>query len=617
MERVQKHQSHSLEGKKDNQLLKSMKMSELERFLNLSLDIFIVFDFDWKIITVNPSVERIFGYSTEEVIGKDGKDFIHTDDKDTAITTLESNINQSRQIYSSNRILCKDGSYKWVEWNSIPFVNENRVFAVGRDVTDKVLLQQKLKDSLGKTKQILEGISETYYSIDEKWHFEYVNQNFVDKYFNHRFKSQNDVIGLSLLDVFPENLYPDVYAKVEEAIREQKAAKFIRKSTYRDKWYEMHLVPSKNGLTVFSQDITEHIQLTEQLRQSEESFIKAFHYSPTMVSLAEMPERKFMDVNQKWIELLGYTPKELKGRTPLELNLYVNPKEYEEVTNKINKNGHISNERVLLRSKKGKEIICLFSGVTIDVKGKKCFLANFVDITDYYKLETELLRLERMNLIGQLAAGLGHEIRNPLQTVRGFLQLLETKYQTEREYFDLMIAELDRANYIITEFLSLSKSKSNNLKSLLLDDIVTNLFPLIQSKAFLEEKDIKLELNNSTKIFGDEKELKQLIINLVRNGIEAMEPGKTLTIKTFIKNEHVVLAVLDQGTGIDPEIFSKLGTPFVTSRADGTGLGLAVCYSIAERHNAKIEVDTSPEGTTFLVRFPHRELSVGNARDGK
>ncbi|WP_170291939.1 PAS domain-containing sensor histidine kinase [Heliobacterium mobile] len=591
-------------GKKDNQLLKSMKMSELERFLNLSLDIFIVFDFEWMIITINPSVERIFGYSLEEVIGKNGKDFIHPDDKDKAIAIIESNIDQSKQIYSSNRILCKDGSYKWVEWNSIPFVSENRVFAVGRDVTEKVLLEQKLKGSLEKTKQILEGISETYYSIDEKWRFEYVNQNFVDKYFPHRYKSKNDLIGLSLLDVFPVNVYPDVYSKVEETIREQKPTKFIRKSTYRDKWYEMHLVPSNIGLTVFSQDVTEHIKLTEQLRQSEESFIKAFHFSPTMVSLAEMPERRFMDVNQKWIELLGYTQEEFKGRTPLELNLYVNPKEYEEVTDKINKSGHISNERVLLRSKQGKEIICLFSGVTIDVKRKKCFLANFVDITDYYKLETELLRLERMNLIGQLAAGLGHEIRNPLQTVRGFLQLLENKYQTEREYFDLMIAELDRANYIITEFLSLSKSKSDNLKSLLIDDIVTHLFPLIQSKAFLEEKDVKLELDNSTSIFGDEKELKQLILNLVRNGIEAMKLGKILTIKTFTKGEHVVLAVVDQGAGIAPEILSKLGTPFVTSRADGTGLGLAVCYSIAERHNAKIEVDTSPEGTTFFVKFP-------------
>ena len=93
------------------------------------------------------------------------------------------------------------------------------------------------------------------------------------------------------------------------------------------------------------------------------------------------------------------------------------------------------------------------------------------------------------------------------------------------------------------------------------------------------------------------------MLNLVRNGLEAMSPGGCLTIKTFVEDPEVVLAVEDQGTGIAPEILNKLGTPFLTTKDGGTGLGMAVCYSIAARHKAKIKVKTSFSGTTFLVRF--------------
>lgn len=101
----------------------------------------------------------------------------------------------------------------------------------------------------------------------------------------------------------------------------------------------------------------------------------------------------------------------------------------------------------------------------------------------------------------------------------------------------------------------------------------------------------------------DEKEIKQLIFNLVRNGLEAMKPGQTLTIKTYVEGTTAVLAVQDQGSGIKPEIMDKIGTPFFTTKDHGTGLGLAICYSIAKRHKAAIDIETGAHGTTFFVRF--------------
>lgn len=204
-----------------------------------------------------------------------------------------------------------------------------------------------------------------------------------------------------------------------------------------------------------------------------------------------------------------------------------------------------------------------------------------------------------------MAASIGHEVRNPMTTVRGFLQVLADKdeFRDFIGYFDLMIKELDRANSIITEFLCLAKNKTIELRLQNLKTIVENLFPLIQADGFVTDKYISLELDDIPDIYLDEKEIKQLMLNLVRNGLESMSPGQTLTLKVYREKNDVVLAVKDEGEGIPEHLLEKLGTPFFTTKEKGTGLGLAVCYSIAERHKAKIDVKTGPGGTTFFVRF--------------
>jgi len=214
-------------------------------------------------------------------------------------------------------------------------------------------------------------------------------------------------------------------------------------------------------------------------------------------------------------------------------------------------------------------------------------------------------RLERLNLIGQMAAGIGHEVRNPMTTVRGFLQILDTKKECSnyKEYFKLMIEELDRANSIITEFLSLAKTKPSNLEVQDLNKIIGDLFPLLQADAFSSHNNISFERLAIPEILLDHNEIHQLILNLVRNGLESMINGGQVTIKTYSDKEEVVLAIKDEGTGIDPNILNKLGTPFLTTKTQGTGLGLATCFNIAERNNAKIEIDSSSTGTTFYVKF--------------
>lgn len=208
--------------------------------------------------------------------------------------------------------------------------------------------------------------------------------------------------------------------------------------------------------------------------------------------------------------------------------------------------------------------------------------------------------------MGQLASGIAHEIRNPMTTVRGYLQLMGEKptYVDRKSTFDLMISELDRANAIITEFLSLAQIKPTELKSQNLNEILNNLYPLLEADAFNQDKQIFFVQGEIPNLNLNRNEISQLVLNLVRNGLESMEERGSLSIKSCVEGDKVVLSIEDEGIGIPSENLNKLGTPFFTTKDNGTGLGLATCYKIAESHNAKIHINSSASGTTFCIHFP-------------
>ncbi|AFM39888.1 PAS domain S-box [Desulfosporosinus acidiphilus SJ4] len=247
-----------------------------------------------------------------------------------------------------------------------------------------------------------------------------------------------------------------------------------------------------------------------------------------------------------------------------------------------------------------------------DIDGSKLVIRNLCDITErkeaeqeLSRLQTEMARLERLNLVGQMAAGIAHEIRNPMTTVRGYLQLLGSKseYQSQESTFQLMIDELDRANIIISDFLSLARNSTKERRYQNINELLKHLFPLLEADSFSQNKQIVFVAGEIPDILISQEEISQLVLNLCRNGLEAMEEGGTVTIRTYLEDDHVVLSVKDEGKGIEAGDLDKIGTPFFTTKEKGTGLGLSTCYNIAAHHNARLEFISNPNGTTFLVRF--------------
>lgn len=347
------------------------------------------------------------------------------------------------------------------------------------------------------------------------------------------------------------------------------------------------------------------------LSLSEERYRLLFNSIQDIIYIAEITPDGLpgliIDANETACRRLGYSREELLERTLADIV----PLEYRGDTREkielLYAQKHSTGESAYLTSD-NQTIPVEINSHLIFLDDRPCVVSIAHDISERKRVEKEIARLDRLNLIGAMAAGIGHEIRNPLTTVRGFLQMLSCKedFTNHRSHFDLMIQELDRANSIITEFLSLAKNKSVDLKEGNLNTVISMLTPLLEAGAILYNKTVKTELAEIPDVPLDEKEIRQLIINLVRNGLDAMPPGSTLTIRTTCDDEQITMAVQDQGKGIPADIVDKIGTPFFTTKEYGVGLGLAVCYSIAARHNAVITFNSETGGTTFMVHFPLR-----------
>lgn len=242
------------------------------------------------------------------------------------------------------------------------------------------------------------------------------------------------------------------------------------------------------------------------------------------------------------------------------------------------------------------------------------FVTALRDITEQKRIMGELLRLDRLYTLSEMAAGVTHEVRNPLTTVRGYLQLLRPKeeFAMYRFHFDLMIKELDRINELITQFLSLGQHTRGEKQLCELTSVVNSILPLIEAEARLRDINVETHFEpNLPLLWLNEKEIKQLLLNLLQNGMDAMEKGgRELTIEVRGEYGAVVLCVEDKGCGIPEHVMEKLFTPFYSTKEHGTGLGLAMCYRIAEHHQAEIKVKSAKDGTRIQVVFPVRELNL-------
>ncbi|SFR14561.1 ATP-binding protein [Desulfoscipio geothermicus] len=246
--------------------------------------------------------------------------------------------------------------------------------------------------------------------------------------------------------------------------------------------------------------------------------------------------------------------------------------------------------------------------------GTIIFLKN---ITKIKEIELQLARSEKLSIIGELAAGTAHEIRNPLTTVRGFVQVIHQKLRQMgiNEFDDqvnLMLAEIDRVNQIITDFLNLAKPKQTQIQLLDINSLLNEVMFLMENEALRQNIKINKVLAPSLpSVVGDKDQLSQVFLNIISNAFQAMGEKGVLTIKSTASDDQsmVIIDLIDNGVGIPKGLLDKVFDPFVSTKEDGTGLGLAISNRIIADHRGEIKVTSLPgAGTTFSVILPAGEI---------
>lgn len=302
--------------------------------------------------------------------------------------------------------------------------------------------------------------------------------------------------------------------------------------------------------------------------------------------------------------LLGRGKQSLRGALLSDLlpNLWQNDKSPMEVT--LEPEDPNENKRTLAVT-----VAALRDSVG-DIIGR---VVSLQDVTTIRELEEIAKRADRQAVVGKLAAGIAHEIRNPLASVSGSIQVLRSELELDTVHgslMDIVLRETDRLNKLVTDFLVYARpSKKSETVADLSTLLEEQLDVLANDPAYQDRIRIKADLEKGLVCRFDRDQLRQLFWNLLINGMQAMTKGEgTLTIASHMSERHpdnIEVEISDTGPGIDPEVLKSIFDPFFTTKENGTGLGLNIAYQIAENHDGKILVDSVPgKGTTFHVLLP-------------
>lgn len=345
------------------------------------------------------------------------------------------------------------------------------------------------------------------------------------------------------------------------------------------------------------------------LQQFAGAFMKDINLGVLLIDLSFC----LVDISDTACRILGFDREDVIGK-PIDRIFASLPAEHQIVDRSILDGVIVRNHAVSWMNNEERYDLLLDSNILKDGVGRTMgAYIMFKDVTNLRSLEEQVKRSDRLAMIGQIAAGTAHEIRNPLTSIKGFLQVLGGTFQDkgmdkERSYTEIMLTEINRINDLVSEFLLLGKRKDVTYHEVEIHTTLREILPIIHNEAILHNVNVHYEATESSpKVIADRELLKQVFLNISKNGIEAMSDGGSLTIsvRTDTEDRFVLVEIRDTGPGIPNFLIDKIFDPFFTTKSEGTGLGLSVCQRIVHDMGGTIRVSSKGFGTTFAVCLPY------------
>ena len=387
-----------------------------------------------------------------------------------------------------------------------------------------------------------------------------------------------------------------------------------------------HALTKKWWLNLRSElQLAELARTNASLALSEERFSKAFKESPVPCAIQSFPDQRFVDVNGRLVQVTGYSREELIGRTPAELFLWENPAVADQWYQALLRQELVRDQPAQIRTPQDalREMLVSLSLVAMGGRPHALLLAQ--DISERALLERQLRQAQKMEAIGQLAAGVAHDFNNILTVIQGHAGLMKQKINgdgTDTRSLDQIAQAAQRAATLIRQLLMFSRKQVTQFQHLDLNDLLQNAIKMLER---LVGEHVQIDFHPHEPlpaIHADRSMVEQIAMNLAVNARDAMPNGGRVTIGTSLEvihraptpmdpeqrdGEYICLTFRDNGSGMDTQILSRIFEPFFTTKpaGKGTGLGLSTVFGIVRQHHGWLEVESRlNQGTTFRAYFP-------------